>query len=330
MNAVTSSSKPTGTFKWLLKREFWENRGGFLWAPVITGGIFTFLYLLLAVIGSISGRDSLDLEGFDLNEAPNKVQYALGMFGDGVLLTGISLASLVLAFVVFFYSLGALYDDRRDRSILFWKSLPMSDSQMVLSKVAWALLLAPLLALGVGILIGVAMWVISALTITVHGLPAASALFTHSHPFRVIGGALSTLPVYMLWALPTVGWLMFCSAWARSKPFLWAVLLPVLACVIISMTDILPGMKIPHDTLWYTVAYRGLLSVVPGTWYAAVDKSDIIPATGIDSPEELAGALNLSSSWHAFASADIWIGAVIGVALIFAAIRLRRYRDLTD
>ena len=328
MNAVTSSSKSTGTFKWLLKREFWENRGGFLWAPVITGGIFTFLYLLLAVIGSISGREALQTDG--ILETPEKVQQAIGLFGDLTLLTGISLAAVVLAFVVFFYSLGALYDDRRDRSILFWKSLPLSDTQMVLSKAAWALLLAPVLALAVGVVIGVAMWVISALTLTVNGLPAASSLFTHSHPFRIIGGVLASLPVYIIWALPTVGWLMFCSAWARSKPFLWAVLLPVLACVIVSMTDILPGIKIPHDVLWYTIAYRGLLSVVPGTWYAAVDQSDIFSSNGVDSLEELAGALNLTSSWHAFASADIWIGAAIGIALIFAAIRLRRYRDLTD
>lgn len=328
MNAVTSSSKSTGTFKWLLKREFWENRGGFLWAPVITGGIFTFLYLLLAVIGSISGREALQTDS--ILETPEKVQQAIGLFGDLTLLTGISLAAVVLAFVVFFYSLGALYDDRRDRSILFWKSLPLSDTQMVLSKAAWALLLAPVLALAVGVVIGVAMWVISALTLTVNGLPAASSLFTHSHPFRIIGGVLASLPVYIIWALPTVGWLMFCSAWARSKPFLWAVLLPVLACVIVSMTDILPGIKIPHDVLWYTIAYRGLLSVVPGTWYAAVDQSDIFSSNGVDSLEELAGALNLTSSWHAFASADIWIGAAIGIALIFAAIRLRRYRDLTD
>ncbi len=330
MNAVTSSAKPAGTFKWLLKREFWENRGGFLWAPVITGGIFTFLYLLLAVIGSISGREAIHGKDFTIDEAPDKLHQVIGVFGDGVLLTGVMLAAVVLAFVVFFYSLGTLYDDRRDRSILFWKSLPLSDTQMVLSKVAWALLLAPMLALAIGLVIGVAMWIISALTLTVNGLPAASALFTHSHPFRVIGGVLASLPVYVMWALPTVGWLMLCSAWARSKPFLWAVLVPVLACVIVSMTDILPGVKIPHDILWYTVAYRGLLSVVPGTWYAAVDQSAMLPGGGIDSPEELAGVLNLTSSWHAFASADLWIGAVIGVAFIFAAIRLRRYRDLTD
>lgn len=328
MNAVTpsaKSAKPASTFTWLLKREFWENRGGFLWAPVITGGIFTFLYLLLAVIGSISGRDAMQVNG--AFEAPDKIQHAIGLFGDLTLLTGVSLAAVVLAFVVFFYSLGTLYDDRRDRSILFWKSLPLSDTQMVLSKAAWALLLAPVLALVVGILIGVAMWVISALTLKVNGLHAASALFTHSHPFRIIGGVLASLPVYVMWALPTVGWLIFCSAWARSKPFLWAVLVPVLACVIISMIDILPGLEIPHGAIWYTVAYRGLLSLVPGAWYAAVDQDAILAGVEIDSPEALAGALNLTSSWHAFASADLWIGAVIGVIFIAAAIRLRRWRD---
>ncbi|GAE49902.1 membrane protein [Xanthomonas arboricola pv. pruni str. MAFF 311562] len=64
---------------------------------------------------------------------------------------------MVLAFVVFFYSLGSLYDDRRDRSVLFWKSLPVSDVQTVLSKAAWALLLAPLIAIVIGVLVGLAL-----------------------------------------------------------------------------------------------------------------------------------------------------------------------------
>jgi ABC-2 type transport system permease protein len=198
---------------------------------------------------------------------------------------------------------------------------------MVLSKLAWALVLAPLLAIGIGILIGVAMWLISALTITVNGLPAGGAMFTHSHPLRVIGGVISSLPVYMMWSLPAVGWLMFCSAWARSKPFLWAVLVPVLACVIVSMTDILPGLDIRHDLVWYTVVYRGLLSVVPGAWFPTLEGGAANPHTEINTPDELANAIDLTRSWHAFATADLWIGAAIGVALIVGAIHLRRWRE---
>ena len=333
MNAITTSPAKapvphaTARFKWLLRREYWENRGGFFWGPVIAGAIIVGLNLILAVIGSIAARRSMGSSGFVFDNADtHEVGQALGAMGDGMLVGGVIVACIVLAFVVFFYALGCLYDDRRDRSILFWKSLPVSDSQMVLSKLAWALVLAPVLAVAIGLLIGLALWLISALTITVNGVPAAHAVFTQSHPLRIIGGVLACLPVYMAWALPTIGWLMFCSAAARSKPFLWAVLVPVLACVVISMTTILPGVDIAHDRVWYTLAYRGLLSAVPGAWFPTI--SGVVDTSGaINTPDDLAGAINLARSWQAFASADLWIGAVVGIAMIAAAIRLRRWRD---
>ena len=333
MNAITTSPAKapvphaTAKLKWLLRREYWENRGGFFWGPVIAGAIIVGLNLILAVIGSIAARRSMGSSGFVFDNADtHEVGQALGAMGDGMLVGGVIVACIVLAFVVFFYALGCLYDDRRDRSILFWKSLPVSDSQMVLSKLAWALVLAPVLAVAIGLLIGLALWLISALTITVNGVPAAHAVFTQSHPLRIIGGVLACLPVYMAWALPTIGWLMFCSAAARSKPFLWAVLVPVLACVVISMTTILPGVDIAHDRVWYTLAYRGLLSAVPGAWFPTI--SGVVDTSGaINTPDDLAGAINLARSWQAFASADLWIGAVVGIALIAAAIRLRRWRD---
>ena len=330
MNAVTTRNHHTNSFKWLLKREFWENRGGFLWAPLLTGGIVSILFLILAVIGSIAGRNSAGADGFVINEAPEKLSHVLGAFGDGMLLAGVLLTCVVLAFVVFFYSLGSLYDDRRDRSVLFWKSLPVSDTQMVLSKTAWALLLAPIVAVAVGIIIGLVLWIISALTLTVNGVSAGTAVFTHSHPLRIIGGVLASLPVYILWALPTVGWLTLCSAWARSKPFLWAVLLPVLACVVISMTTILPHLEIRHDLVWYTLVFRGLLSVVPGSWYPTLHQGPADPNVQIENPEDLANALDLTTSWQAFATLDLWIGVVVGVAFIAGAIYLRRWRELAD
>ena len=214
MNAITTppAKAPvphaTARFKWLLRREYWENRGGFFWGPVIAGAIIVGLNLILAVIGSIAARRSMGSSGFVFDHADtHEVGQALGAMGDGMLVGGVIVACIVLAFVVFFYALGCLYDDRRDRSILFWKSLPVSDGQMVLSKLAWALVLAPVLAVAIGLLIGLALWLISALTITVNGVPAAHAVFTQSHPLRIIGGVLACLPVYMAWALPTIGWL---------------------------------------------------------------------------------------------------------------------------
>lgn len=329
MNAATSVQATKATaFKWLLKREFWENRGGFLWAPVVTGAIVTVLTFIAATIGVIRFFQFEKDASFNLNMDSDMLEHArqLGSVGDGILMGGMGLTQLVLAFVVFFYALGTLYDDRRDRSILFWKSLPVSDTQMVLSKAMWALILAPLLSIAIGVLVGIALWVIAAVSMGVMGVPAGWAMFTHSHPLTVIGNVLSTVPLYLFWALPTVGWLMFCSAWARSKPFLWAVLVPLLACVIISMLGIL-GIDVPYGPLWYTVVYRGLMSVMPGTWSPRSMSTEALQGQDINSPADLVRMMNLGNNWHVFTTADLWIGAAVGVALIAAAIYLRRWRE---
>ncbi|KAB7762185.1 ABC transporter permease, partial [Xanthomonas maliensis] len=146
MNAPTQHATASRTFLWLLKREYWEHRGGFVWAQVITGGIAVFFALLGAVIGAVNARNQLSGVDFNAGDLSGYTR-TLGQVGDGLLLGGIGIASVVLAFVVFFYALGSLYDDRRDRSVLFWKSLPVSDVQTVLSKAAWALLLAPLISI---------------------------------------------------------------------------------------------------------------------------------------------------------------------------------------
>lgn len=326
MNTVAKISA-FNHFKWLLKREFWENRGGFFWAPIIAGSIVSGLFTLLAIIGSSQNKEKLAIS-IQSNNAPHNIDQLLGNFGDSILLFGVLLTCVVLAFVVFFYALGSLYDDRRDRSILFWKSLPVSDLSVVLSKAVWALVLAPIFAVGIGLVIGIILWIVSAFTLSVNGLSASTALFTHSHPLQIISNILSIIPVYTLWALPSVGWLMLCSVWVRSKPFLWAVLLPVIACIIISMLGILPTLNISHNSVWYTIAYRGLFSVAPGSWLPVL--SDQFASPTFSHPENLPFVLGSISNWQMLRTADLWIGAAIGSIFIAAAIYLRRWRELTD
>ncbi|NZA25950.1 ABC transporter permease [Luteimonas sp. SJ-92] len=327
---------PVHRFTLLLRRELWEHKGGFFWAPVVTGAIIAVLSLLGTITSSVlfqraKAAGAIEWDGMEINGAHGieAAREVFGFAGDVTLLTGVGLTSAVLVFVVFFYALGSLYDERKDRSVLFWKSLPVSDAQTVLSKAMWALLLAPAIAIGVGLAIGFVMWLISAAAMVANGIPGGSAIFTESHPFRVLANVLLALPVYVFWALPTVGWLMFCSAWARSKPFLWAVLVPVLGCTLISWLGSLPGVTIVHDKVWYAIAFRGLLSIVPGSWYL---NGNVSPdnASQIDGPEDLALAIDFTSSWQAFATLDLWIGAALGAALIFGAIQLRRRRELTD
>ncbi|HVK50126.1 MAG TPA: ABC transporter permease [Pseudoxanthomonas sp.] len=332
MNAATTTHATKGTaFKWLLKREFWENRGGFFWAPAITGAIFLVMTIVGIGIATVlhfdADRPAANFEAGNLQEQAQAMGYA----GDVSLLIGIGLALTVLSFVVFFYSLGSLYDDRRDRSVLFWKSMPVSDTHTVLSKVAWALLLAPAVAIAVGTLIGVSLWAITSIAAAINGLPSSWAIVTHSHPLRMLVNIIAIIPVYAFWALPAVGWLMFCSAWARRLPFLWAVLVPLLSCAMISLVAGIVGsaghFEFPFGMLWYVVFYRGLLSVNPMSVYALPEVHEHAARVSVHSPDDVARVVDLSQTWQAFGTADLWIGAVIGAALIAAAIYLRRWRE---
>jgi ABC-2 type transport system permease protein len=316
-------------FKLLLRREFWENKGGFFWAPIVTGiiaSVFATIGMIVATIYIQKAKSNGDFtDHFKLDDVDGFK--ALGAFGDGVLANGIFLSALVMIFVVFFYALGSLYDERRDRSVLFWKSLPISDVEVVLSKAAWALVLAPVMGLVLGVFIGLAMWLIAAAGMALNGIPGMSAFFTESHAFRIVGQIFSVLPVYIMWSVPTIGWLMLCSAWSRRFPFLWAVLVPLLGCAMLSMTglifNVITGADFPHGDIWYVVALRGLGSLIPGLWYvSAVDAESVLKGTEGVSPQ-----LDLSSTWAAFGTMDMWIGIAAGVAMIFLAIRLRRWRD---
>jgi ABC-2 type transport system permease protein len=143
---------------------------------------------------------------------------------------------------------------------------------------------------------------------------------TYLAPFKVA----AILPVYLVWALPTVGWLMMVSAWARTKVFLWAVGVPVLSGVLLlwfnEMFDL--GMKL--DWFWKDIVGRGLLSVVPGSWFAFVD-----PAGGmhIEHGRGVDFTFLVTQSWKTLASAHALIGAVVGAGMIYVAARLRRWKD---
>ncbi|MFK2931384.1 ABC-2 transporter permease [Dyella agri] len=313
---------------WLVKREFWEHRGGFLWAPLITGGVFLLLNLMgivaSEVIGSQHGFHFMfnNTHFFDHAMDADEVAKA-GALMDMVMYSTTLIISFVLGFVVFFYCLGALYDDRRDRSLLFWKSLPLSDSATVLSKVVAATLLAPLIAVICGVITGIAMLLLFTITLSFHGA-GVWHLLVYAHPFQVIANLIGSIPLYALWALPSVGWLLLCSAWARSKPFLWAAVLPVAVGLMLGWFNLMGGRLASDGWYWREVFGRLVMSVFPGSWLGQQQF-----ANAGSGAEHSLDFLSLSSSYSVMASPSIWIGAIVGIALLAGAIWLRRWRDDT-
>lgn len=313
------------TFYWLVKREFWEHRGGFFWAPVITGGVFLLLNVMGIITAEVLGAShgiSIGAGG-GLHNVISEMDAGdlskVGLALDLAMYSAMGLLIVVLGFVVFFYCLGALYDDRRDRSILFWKSLPISDTSTVLSKVVSATVLAPAIAVIVGIVVGMLQLVILAITLSFHGVNVWQ-LLVQAHPFQVMFNLIGYIPLYVLWALPTVGWLLICSAWARSKPFLWAVALPVASGLIISWFGIMGFFNLSTLWFWQNIVQRGLFSVFPTGGTFGLSKADIDGGHVLD-------FMNLSNTYQLLASPNLWIGAVVGLALLAGAVWFRRWRD---
>ena len=56
---------PTHKFRLLLRREFWEHKGGFLWAPLVAGAISLLLTIMAIVIGEVAARQALADGEFD-------------------------------------------------------------------------------------------------------------------------------------------------------------------------------------------------------------------------------------------------------------------------
>ena len=233
MNAIVNDTRvpapatphATHKFKWLLKREFWEHKGGLLWAPVVASGLFLLFTLLGGGLGQMAFNRTIAEKGGmvtvdgqkmrlqDVNwdtvlaDASAKDMQQMGDVINGALMMPAFWALTVLGFVVFFYLLGALFDERRDRSVLFWKSLPVSDTQTVLSKLATALVVAPLIASAVALATIVAFGIIAALFLAANHAPVGR-LLGFVQPLTILGGLLAWLPMYVLWALPTAGWLL--------------------------------------------------------------------------------------------------------------------------
>ena len=318
------------TMKWLVRRELWEYKGMFIWAPVVVGVV------MMVFMGISATHLTTHLGGSDASSVAQQAEMARMMAHAYMA----SSAPIVMMFsvIVFFYCLGALHNERADRSILFWKSLPLSDHMTVFSKVVTALVVAPLIVLAVATVTSLVLLVILVAGLAFKGINVAGAVLGEPSLYLSPLTVIALMPVYFLWAVPTVGWLLMVSSWARSKVFLWAVGVPVLAIVIIKWADFQFGTEWNVDWAIRNVIGRSLGGLFPGSWmYFEHLRPDRVIA--YSQSQEAAGVMHttnfesldlasiLAQSWGTLAGPSVWIGAAAGAAMIFAAIRLRRSRD---
>jgi ABC-2 type transport system permease protein len=272
----------------------WENRSIYV-APLIVAAVQVFA-LAISTIGLAERRREVLLL-----DDPVKQRAAIEAPYD--------IAAMMMIFVVFivgvFYCLDALHGERRDRSILFWKSLPVSDLTTVLSKITIPLLILPLIAFALVVCVQLIMLLMSSVNLLAHGVSPATT-WAHFPVFQNWLILLYGLVAIALWHAPIYGWLLLVSGWARRATFLWAVL-PIIAIQIFE--------KITFDTSYFAkLVQHRLMGFAPHAFGFHGEGHPTIDSLSQLTPGRYLGSLGL------------WLGLLVAAGFLFAAIRLRRYR----
>ena len=286
------------TYVWLIRREFWENRA--IWiVPAAIGVVLTFAVLF----GKIDIVAAIPPEQQRLLGPQVLLAYGVTFF-------------VVMSIYSSWYLLECLYADRKDRSVLFWKSMPISDIATVISKLATALLVIPLvyfIAADVSTLLMA--FIVSLRAHSYFG----SALWHPDLWLQLQALWLYVIVTTAVWYLPFTGWLLFVSAWAKRAVMLWLILPPLALYWTESwfFGSHVFGNQLAERALGY-VSRAFYDHSNPSAWATTVVGGDTIATP--------------SSVWHLLnpigflSSAATWIGLAVGLILIYGAVELRLRR----
>lgn len=282
---------PARRLCWSVRRELWENRSIYV-APLAVAAIFLAGFFIGLIGLPDRMRAAVVLDPMQQREAIEQ-PYVIA----AIMLMAIA---LIIAVV---YCLDAFYGERRDRSILFWKSLPVSDLTTVLSKASIPILVIPLVTFAVTVATQLIMLLASSAVLAASGMSPATS-WTHVPFFKTSLINFDHLVVYHgIWYAPFYGWLLMVSAWANRAPFLWATLPPIAVGVVERM-----AFNTSHFTALVRYRFMG-------------DPSSAAPAGGMTM--DMLGPHPLS---EVLTSPGLWFGLAVTAAFLFAAVRLRRSR----
>jgi ABC-2 type transport system permease protein len=297
----------------LIRRELWEHRAIYV-TPIVIATITT-LMTLAALMFAGEFQQELNLAIFG-------AQNVAGEFERRAALTAFYGATswlflLGLGVLTIFYALDSLYAERKDKSILFWRSLPVTDAETVISKLATALLLIPAVAIVGIILTHLVNLLITSIWVASKG-GDAGLLIWGSVPF-FDNWMATVLVIYAtaIWMAPFLGWFLFVSAWTRRAPFMVAFLPLVLIPLIEGIF-----LRSAH----FAEAVWGRGAKIP-LFQAGIDVEAFFEEDTVRLSEEMVSLLAHIDLGRFVSSVDTWIGIVVCGLLTTAAIYVRRYRD---
>lgn len=295
----------------LVRRELWEHRAIYI-APLVIALVMSLMSLTGQVTISAFGHE-VDLAIIGASSAGEIERQAAIT---AILMVFTSIFALGTWILMIFYSLDALYAERRDKSILFWRSLPVTDAETVISKLLTAVLVIPLTAFAFVVVTHLLNLILWSIWLSIQGGDAGHLLWSAAPLFDNWAATLIIAVAMPLWLSPLIGWFLFVSAFTRRSPLLIAFL-PMF------VVPMLEKMVSSTSLFWDAIFVR---SVRPPL-FKGIDVSRIFDEDNFQIAADTASLLAKIDLARFLSSPSMWLGLVVCGLFTTAAIYIRRYRD---
>lgn len=308
-------------YKALLMREVVEHRRSVLYAAPIMAVVMFVLMLAGGIWNGVFQVDSQNFSAQSLSAVIAKGGVAaLALFHQGWMFLTFMLFHAVAGVVMFAYALSCLFDERKDRSTLFWRSLPVRDWETVAAKSLMLLIVIPLIYLVTLMLLQIMLVLLLTVLCWARGLNATELIFSVIPFAKVQLWQFASQMLTSLWVLPVFAWCLFCSSYAKQRPFLFATLIPGALIVMLALLN-----------------FNNLIGTFNGTGPAGMLRSQtfdralsaITPSIGVNVKFEtlLKSGLEFGPLLDRLMSVPMLLGLVVGLGLLAATAYVRRYRE---
>ena len=220
----------------LVKREIQEYKYGLVYAPWIVGIILCSIVVLVC-LGLAEVKTSQFTFTSLIYADPDVVAFMktidsntkLEIIRKGLIVLGLPML-VVMSFAIASYSLSTFYDERKDKSIIFWRSLPVSDANIIFSKILVAVIIAPLIVLPALVALHLFSFLAASIFFYFSNIVSFGWVW-EAYSFTDWTKVILSLWVQGLWSLPVIAWLMFAGALFK-KPIIGAIL-PLVSIVVL-------------------------------------------------------------------------------------------------
>lgn len=298
----------------LVQREVWEHRS--LW---LTPAAVALVMTLMLLTGYIFASSYDELVDMGIVGAQNVVAEEHRRSGLTAFLMGYTVIFVIAsAILTVFYCLDSLYAERKNKSILFWRSLPITDAETVISKLLTALIAIPVITFVVIAAAHLVNLVLMSIFIAIEG-GSPGHMIWQSVP-RVLLDVWAAMLLIMLmlpiWFSPFIGWFLFVSAWTKRSPLLAAFLplfvVPLLERIIFP-THFIGEAILSRFTKW--------------PMFSGINPEEFFDEEKLMESHDAISLLSFVDVGDFLSSPAMWAGVVVCGLFVTAAIYVRRYRD---